>query len=123
MSVQKNWVKQQAELPEDLQPVDGPTLWFAQPMWHGDIHQVPCKTENLLSYQTGSTKVDGECPEHFWGTANPFSNVTKEMGPGTRHNDLECKIDSYNHLKNIGLGTISESHYRKSFLICLQVNY
>ncbi len=88
----KNWVKQRAELPEDLQPVDGPTLRFALPVWHGDIHQVPCKTENLLSYQTGGTKVDGECPERFWGAANPFSNATKEMGPGARHDDLECRL-------------------------------
>lgn len=78
----KNWVKRRAELPEDLQPVDGPTLRFALPVWHGDIHQVPCKTENLLSYQTGGTKVDGECPERFWGAANLFSNATKEWDLG-----------------------------------------
>ncbi len=90
-------------------------------MWHGDVHQVPCKTENLLSYQKGGTKGDGECPERFWGVANPFSHVTKEMGPGARHDDLECKIDSYNHSKNVGLGMFSGIFY-STFLTHLQAS-
>ncbi len=77
---------------------------FALPIWHGDVHEVPCKTENLLSYQAGGTKGDGECPECGWGALNPFSWSTKQMGPGARHDDLECKIDNYNYLKNVSLG-------------------
>ncbi|PBK75382.1 hypothetical protein ARMSODRAFT_876651, partial [Armillaria solidipes] len=54
---------------------------FALPIWHGNVHEIPCKMENLLLYQAGGTKGDGECPEHRWGALNPFLWSTKQMGP------------------------------------------
>ncbi len=68
----KNWLKWHAKLSDNIWLSDGPTVHFALPIWHGDIHQVPCKTENLLSYQAGGTKGDGKCPECGWGALNPF---------------------------------------------------
>ncbi len=100
----KNVMSHQKDLPKDLRPKSTAQLHFATPVWHGNVHELSCKTENSLLYQYGAGKSDREGPERVWVVLNPLSWATKEMGPGARHNDIEDKIDHHNFYKNVHEG-------------------
>ncbi|KAJ7582441.1 hypothetical protein C8J56DRAFT_894348 [Mycena floridula] len=74
------------------------------PIWHSDVHWLKCHSQNLVQYQEGAAKTDGEAPERFWGGTNEISYATKEMGEGTQHDAIEDRLDYHNHQKNIKLG-------------------
>ncbi|KAJ7585952.1 hypothetical protein C8J56DRAFT_787825 [Mycena floridula] len=84
----------------------------ALPIWHGDVHHVPCRTNNLVQYQEGAAKTDGEAPERVWGELNEVSYATREMGEGTRHDALEDRLDFHNVQKNVKLGDTLERKLR-----------
>ncbi|KAJ7745301.1 hypothetical protein B0H16DRAFT_1462817 [Mycena metata] len=81
------------------------TLLFALPVWHALTHEESCQRENLLTYQVGVGRTDGEGIERTWSGVNPISWATKDMAPGGRHDAIENKLDHHNFEKNINLGT------------------
>ncbi|KAJ7584901.1 hypothetical protein C8J56DRAFT_1004906 [Mycena floridula] len=92
-------------MPEDLQRDFTLTeIRGALPIWHGNVHYLNCRMKNLVQYQEGAAKIDGEGPERVWGQVNKISFATKEMGVGTRHDAIEDRLDHHNHEKNVRLG-------------------
>lgn len=92
-------------LPERLQIDETKTtLLYALPVWHGNVHETKCNTENSLKYQTGGGGTDGEGIERVWSKTNELGYATKEMGVGTRHDAIEDRLDHHNFKKNINIG-------------------
>lgn len=119
----KNVRKRVNNLPEELKvelapssvPLDGDLantiyLGAALPVWHGNVHELDCKTKQSLKYQKGVGVTDGECCERFWSKLNGSATSTKEMGPGNRHDTLDDRIGHLNFEKNINLGSSSYLH-------------
>ncbi|KAK0246137.1 hypothetical protein EDD85DRAFT_783838 [Armillaria nabsnona] len=83
-----------------------PHIFVVLPIWHGDVHELVCKTKNLLKYQDGLGISDGEAPEQLWADMNLVSMQMKEMQPKVCHDALEDKADSHNYQKNVGVGKL-----------------
>ncbi|KAJ7588021.1 hypothetical protein C8J56DRAFT_889867 [Mycena floridula] len=88
------------------------------PIWHGDVHVLSCRTEHQIQYQEGAAKGDGEAPERVWSVLNPISYATKEMGPSTRADAIDDRIDYHNHTKNVWLGTMLQNKLRVAIVEC-----
>ncbi|KAJ7582414.1 hypothetical protein C8J56DRAFT_894327 [Mycena floridula] len=86
------------------------------PIWHGDVHFLKCQTQNLVQYQDGAGKTDGEVPERLWGEINEITYATREMGEGTREDVLEDRLDFHNIQKNVKLGATLEKKLRLSLV-------
>ncbi|KAJ7571957.1 hypothetical protein C8J56DRAFT_1070458 [Mycena floridula] len=100
-------------LPKKLQhDFEETEIRAALPIWHGDVHWIQCRTKNLVQYQEGAGKTDGEAPERFWGEMNEISYATREMGEGTREDALEDRIDFHNVQKNAKLGETLDKKLR-----------
>ncbi len=92
-------------LPERLHVNQSQTHFqFGLPVWHAAAHQISCQRENLLSYQPGVGRTDGEGIERTWSELNPAAYSTKEMGPGACADTLDHRIGNHNWQKNTGLG-------------------
>jgi hypothetical protein len=74
------------------------------PIWHGEIHWLKCRSRNLVQYQKGAGKVDGEAPERLWAKHNEASYATREMGVGNCHDTIEDRLDHHNYRKNLNIG-------------------
>lgn len=79
-------------------------IQVALPIWHGDIHELDCKTKNSIQYQEGAGALDREVMECNWSILNLVAYLTKEMGEGNRLDTLDDKVDYMNFSKNMGLG-------------------
>lgn len=77
---------------------------FALPVWHGNVHEMSCRTANSLHLQWGVGCTDGEGIERVWSWLNPMAYSTKEMGAGARHDAIEDRIDYHNFHKNTNIG-------------------
>ncbi len=94
----------------DVSP--SPSIDVILPVWHGDVHQTVCKTQNSLKYQHGVGLSDGEAPKRLWAVMNPVAMQTKEMQLGVCHDALEDKADHHNFEKNIGMGDLLDWHLK-----------
>lgn len=99
-----NWLKRVNALPPAMRKFAVTQILWALPVWHGNVHEMECETQNSLKYQVGVGKTDGEGIERKWSAMNPMSYITKEEQPGARHDDLEDLSDLLNFKKNIDLG-------------------
>src|SRR5438105_3527985 len=88
--------------------LDAQKIYSALPVWHGGVHILSCRSCNLVQYQRGAAKVDGEAPKRLWAQHNECSYATKEMGVGSRHDAIEDRLDHHNHKKNAEIGTRSQ---------------
>ncbi|PBK62350.1 hypothetical protein ARMSODRAFT_1024951 [Armillaria solidipes] len=109
INLNERWKK----LPKDLQlQTDSGEAFIrlnidvALPVWHGNDHELSCRTLYLLKYKEGSGKMDREGVKWVWPDLNQMAMQTKEMHPEVRHDALEDKGDRHNFRKNIGLGYI-----------------
>ncbi|KAJ7574082.1 hypothetical protein C8J56DRAFT_1126634 [Mycena floridula] len=93
----------------------------ALPVWHGDVHILDCRSKNLVQYQDGAGKLDGEAPECFWSKTNGISYAMKEMGEGTRNDAIEDRLGCHNHRKNVNLDAklclalVQEANQKREF--------
>ncbi len=101
-----NLEKRRKALPDHLQcsAAEEGDIRVALPIWHGDVHEIGCKTSNSIQYQEGGAAVNGETLEHVWLVLNPISYATKEITEGNREDTLEDKLDRMSFEKNLGLG-------------------
>ncbi|KAJ7627924.1 hypothetical protein DFH06DRAFT_1338758 [Mycena polygramma] len=107
----KSFPEPNEKMPKELRlPLSKFTMQCALPVWHAGLHNEDCQDDNSLSFKPGVGKSDGEGVERVWSVLNPASHRTKDAGRGQRVDTLEDKIDSHNHLKNLGQG---ESLQRK----------
>ncbi|KAK0449347.1 hypothetical protein EV421DRAFT_1732619 [Armillaria borealis] len=114
-----NLEERHKKLPVSLQRDSrSPFMAVALPIWHRDVHVMKCKTENLLMYQDGVGKSDGEGIERMWSAFNPMAWQMKEMHPEVRHDAIEDRIDRHNFHKNIGLGDSLDQHLKIALVEC-----
>ncbi|KAJ7430401.1 hypothetical protein FB451DRAFT_1345936 [Mycena latifolia] len=78
---------------------------FAIPKMHIHAHTLVCQLLFSLNYLIGAAETDGEGIERAWGTLGGVAASTRDMGPGSRHDVLECQLHYWNWLKLIGIGT------------------
>lgn len=83
-------------------------LRFGIPVWHANAHEDKCQVANLLRYQPGLGKTDGEGIERGWSRMNPLGPSTKEMAQGARHDALDDAFAYNNFERNVGLGKYSD---------------
>ncbi|TRM58348.1 hypothetical protein BD626DRAFT_573568 [Schizophyllum amplum] len=105
-----NFAERMSKLPPSLQvDLEEVEVVFGLPVWHGGIHEEPCRSRHSLKYRRVG-RTDGEGIERVWSLLNPIAWATKEMGEGARHDWIEEKVDSQNFNKNIHQG---ETHVRR----------
>ncbi|KAJ7582425.1 hypothetical protein C8J56DRAFT_894335 [Mycena floridula] len=103
-------------LPPDLTPdLEATKIRTALPIWHGDIHYLKCRSQNLVQYQQGAGKTDGEGIERMWSKMNEISYRTKEMGEETCADAIEDRLDHHNHEKNAKLALVQEQIQLQEF--------
>ncbi|KAL1684835.1 hypothetical protein GGG16DRAFT_28990, partial [Schizophyllum commune] len=74
------------------------------PVWHGNVHDIACRSANSVRYARGAGKPDGEGPERIWSQMNSMASATKEMGEGVRDGVIEHWTAHLNIQKNVGQG-------------------
>ncbi|KAJ7580971.1 hypothetical protein C8J56DRAFT_1056969 [Mycena floridula] len=112
-----NLESQNKLLPQKLQhDFEKTEIHAVLPIWHGDVHFLKCQTQNLVQYQDGAGKTDGEAPERLWGEINEIAYATREMGEGTREDVLEDRLDFHNIQKNVKLGATLEKKLQLSLV-------
>lgn len=72
---------------------------FLVPKFHLPAHQQSCKDNYSFNYTKGVGQTDGEAPERGWAITNVFGPMTKEMGPGARHDLLDDVFGDQNWRK------------------------
>ncbi|TRM64737.1 hypothetical protein BD626DRAFT_400204 [Schizophyllum amplum] len=104
----KNLMSRLAKIPTNIQPQmrDGKPILDIDvrlPVWHGNVHEIACRTANSMRYARGAGKPDGEGPERIWAAMNSMATATKEMGEGVRDGVIEGWSAHHNMGKNVGL--------------------
>ncbi|SJL10439.1 uncharacterized protein ARMOST_13825 [Armillaria ostoyae] len=92
----KKWPQ---EIPPPSAKLTPAILKFHEPAHKQDNHQ-----EFSCNYIKGMGASDCEVPERIWGPNNAIANLTKMMGPGSRHDVLDDNFGAWNWLKYIGMG-------------------
>ncbi|KAJ7732736.1 hypothetical protein DFH07DRAFT_968305 [Mycena maculata] len=100
----KNLKAQLKKLPKIVQIVVAMKLWrFVIPKMHIHSHTLACQLAYSLNLVLGSTQTDGEGIERPWAHIGPFAGSTREMGPGSREDVLNCHWSNWNWQKLVGL--------------------
>jgi hypothetical protein len=87
---------------------------FGIPKFHLPAHGPKCHTLYSLNFKQGWARTDGEGIERLWASTNPVATMTREMGPGQRHDFLDDLWGASNFRKRVNLGEFSKpgrSHY------------
>ncbi|KAL1751670.1 hypothetical protein FB107DRAFT_221498 [Schizophyllum commune] len=88
-----------------------PNVNVRLPVWHGNVHEVACRSANSVRYAKGAGKVDGEGPERICASMNSIAYATKEMGAGVHEDTIERFSSHHNAQKNASLGSTLERRY------------
>ncbi|KAJ7628913.1 hypothetical protein FB45DRAFT_748195 [Roridomyces roridus] len=89
-------------------------LWrFVVPKMHIHSHTQACQLAYSLNTVPGSAQTDGEGIERSWAHLGGVASNTREMGPGSREDVLNCHLGNWNWGKLINLGEFSRRlwHY------------
>ncbi|KAJ6486565.1 hypothetical protein C8R47DRAFT_1216667 [Mycena vitilis] len=76
---------------------------FAIPKMHIHSHTLVCQLLYSLNYILGSAEVEGEAIERAWSGIGGVATSTRDMGPGARHDVLDCQFSYWNWQKLVGL--------------------
>ncbi|TRM57974.1 hypothetical protein BD626DRAFT_411071, partial [Schizophyllum amplum] len=103
----KNLHTRALKLPENYKPTTSTgrpifNIDVRLPVWHGNVHEIACRTANSMRYAGGAGKPDGEGPERIWAAMNSMATATKEMGEGVRDGVIEGWTAHHNTQKNVG---------------------
>ncbi|KAJ7436476.1 hypothetical protein B0H11DRAFT_2364591 [Mycena galericulata] len=74
---------------------------FAIPKMHIHAHTLLCQLLFSLNWLLGAAEVDGEGIERPWSNLGPLGMSTMRMGPGFRHDTMECQLGYWNWQKLI----------------------
>lgn len=77
---------------------------YLVPKFHLPGHVIACRTPFSFNYRHGVGRTDGEGVERGWAESNPLSSSTKEMGPGTRRDTIDCHFSDFNWRKILNMG-------------------
>ncbi|KAJ7813172.1 hypothetical protein B0H13DRAFT_1665675 [Mycena leptocephala] len=78
---------------------------FVIPKMHIKAHILACQRVFSLNYLSRSVQMDGEGIKRPWANLSGVATSTREMGPGSCHDVLDCHLHHWNWCKLIGLGT------------------
>ncbi|KAF6746394.1 hypothetical protein DFP72DRAFT_823183 [Ephemerocybe angulata] len=78
---------------------------YVVPKFHLPAHIAPCQTKFAFMLTPGAGLGDGEAAERGWADTNALGPSTREMGPGTRRDTLDCHFGDYNWRKITDLGS------------------
>jgi hypothetical protein len=78
---------------------------FVIPKMHIHSHTQACQLLFSLNLIPGSAQMDGEGIERPWAHIGGVASSTREMGPGSREDVLNCHWGFWNWQKLVGLGT------------------
>jgi hypothetical protein len=78
---------------------------FVIPKMHIHSHTQACQVVFSLNLVPGSAQTDGEGIERPWANIGGVATSTREMGPGSREDTLNCHWSHWNWQKLLGLGT------------------
>ncbi|KAJ6458767.1 hypothetical protein C8R45DRAFT_1183359 [Mycena sanguinolenta] len=79
-------------------------LRFVIPKMHIHAHTLVCQRSFSLNLVPGSVQTDGERIERPWAHIGGVATSTREMGPGSREDTLNCHWGFWNWGRLIGLG-------------------
>lgn len=96
-----------AELPPHIRPLVIAKLIAMIPKLHVYSHKEGCQIIFSLNYLLGAGRTDGEGIERTHSNTGPVCNSTKQMGPGHRHDTMDCHWCHWNWQKVVGLGMLS----------------
>lgn len=106
----RNLLKRNANLPELLRRLDF-VLRYVIPKFHISAHGPKCQTIFSFNFLPFMARTNGENIERGWAWMNPVSLSTREMGPGARHDTLDCQWSAWNWRIITCLGMFSCKYY------------
>ncbi len=92
------------ELLENLKLSSDIQMDCGVPKLHCCAHKLECQCWYSLNIQPGMGRTDGESIERVWAIMNGCASSTKEMGPGSCHDTLDCHFNYLNWTKRIMFG-------------------
>jgi len=78
-------------------------VWFLVPKFHLLAHIAPCQNNFSFNFAKNVGRTDGESPERGWVKLNVLVPSTREMGPGSQRDILDCNIGDENWKKFFGI--------------------
>lgn len=103
----KNLMERLKKLPPLIRLVAAMHLMrFVIPKMHIHSHTLGCQLLFSLNLVPGSAQTDGEGIERPWANIGGVTTSTREMGPGSREDVLNCHWSHWNWQKLLGLGTL-----------------
>ncbi|SJL18909.1 uncharacterized protein ARMOST_22511 [Armillaria ostoyae] len=93
-------------LPEDLRIHHEIRLDCGVPKLHCRAHKLECQCRYSMNIQPGVGRLDGEGIERLWAIMNGCASSTKEMGPGSRRDTLDCHFNFLNWGKFVSFGIV-----------------
>jgi Kyakuja-Dileera-Zisupton transposase len=79
------------------------SLTFVIPKLHIYGHKLQCQLDYSFHYHPGVGNTDGEGIERSHSFIGPMGTMTREMGPGSRHDTLDDGWGFWNWLKLVSL--------------------
>ncbi|KAJ7429368.1 hypothetical protein B0H11DRAFT_1768371 [Mycena galericulata] len=76
---------------------------FVIPKMHIHSHTLACQILFALTLLVGAAQVDGEAIERSWANIGGVASNTLDMGPGSRHDVLDCHWAFWNWVKLVGI--------------------
>ena len=92
------------KMPDHLKIPEGVDVAFGVPKLHCPAHVKKCQVCYAMTIQPRVARTDGEGIERVWAFIQGCAVSTKEMGPGLRHDTLDCQFHYMNWCKYIGMG-------------------
>ncbi|KAJ7160837.1 hypothetical protein C8R46DRAFT_1164534 [Mycena filopes] len=87
---------------------------FVIPKMHIHAHILACQLLFSLNFLARAEQTDGEGIERPWASLGGVATSTREMGPGSRHNVLDCHLHYWNWTKLTGLGDLLRRRYNNA---------
>ncbi|KAF8058561.1 hypothetical protein FPV67DRAFT_1565454 [Lyophyllum atratum] len=100
----KNFWTRLSHLPDDLQFINMPRIWWKVPKFHLPPHKPGCHGPYSLNYTQGVGRTDGEGVERNWAFLNGAAPSTSQMGPGARHDTLDDFMSYWNYRRTVDFG-------------------
>ncbi|KAJ7026597.1 hypothetical protein C8F04DRAFT_1267965 [Mycena alexandri] len=87
---------------------------FVIPKMHIHSHTLACQVLFSLNFLSGAGQTDGEGIERPWANLGGVATSTREMGPGSRHDTLDCHLHYWNWTKLTSIGKLLRRRYNNA---------
>ncbi|KAJ7511752.1 hypothetical protein B0H11DRAFT_1667218, partial [Mycena galericulata] len=115
----KNLIERLKKLPPLVRiTITNLLMRFVIPKMHIHAHTMACQLVFSLNLLLGAAQTDGEGIERPWANIGPIASSTRVMGPGARHDCLDCHWSFWNWLKFIGIVALLRRRYDTAVAEC-----